>query len=63
MPIRRIREYAALVRAGEGNQEQRLAILEAHRDEVLATIAELRQHLERIDYKVGLYRDKLGRAS
>ena len=35
MPIRRIREYADLVRAGEGNEAERLALLEAHRDAVL----------------------------
>ena len=32
MPIRMIRRYAELVRAGEGNEAERLALLEAHRD-------------------------------
>ena len=31
MPIRRIRDYADLVRAGDGNEDERLALLEAHR--------------------------------
>jgi DNA-binding transcriptional MerR regulator len=61
MPIRRIREYADLVRAGEGNEDERLAILEAHRADVLANIAEAERALERINYKVDLYRRKLGR--
>ena len=60
MPIRRIREYADLVRAGEGNEAHRLGILEAHREDVLDKIAELELSLERIDYKVNLYRGKLG---
>ncbi len=60
MPIRRIREYADLVRAGEGNESERLGILEAHRRDVLDRIAELEVSLERIDYKVDLYRAKLG---
>jgi len=60
MPIRRIREYADLVRAGEGNEADRLGILEAHRVDVLDKIAELELSLERIDYKVNLYREKLG---
>ena len=60
MPIRRIREYADLVRAGEGNEADRLGILEAHREDVLDKIAELELSLERIDYKVNLYRAKLG---
>jgi DNA-binding transcriptional MerR regulator len=59
MPIRRIREYAELVQAGEGNEEQRLALLEAHRDEVRARQRELRRNLERIDFKIDLYREKL----
>jgi DNA-binding transcriptional MerR regulator len=35
MSIRRMRDYAVLVRAGRGNEQQRLALLEAHREEVL----------------------------
>src|SRR5688500_9717829 len=40
MPIRRIREYAELVHAGEGNEEERLALLEAHRADVKRQLAE-----------------------
>ncbi len=58
MPIRLIRRYAELVRAGEGNERERLAILEAHRAEVVAKIDELQHNLELIDYKVGLYRER-----
>ena len=61
MPIRRIRRYAELVRAGEGNEAERLEILEAHRAEVVAKIGELEHNLELIDYKLGLYRDRCGR--
>ncbi len=56
MPIRRIREYAELVRDGEGNEERRLALLEAHRAEVRAQLREVRRNLELIDYKIDLYR-------
>ncbi|WP_278258978.1 MerR family transcriptional regulator [Nocardioides convexus] len=35
MPIRDVRRYAALVRAGQGNEEERLALLQAHREQVL----------------------------
>jgi DNA-binding transcriptional MerR regulator len=59
MPIRRIREYAALVRDGEGNEDERLALLESHREEVLERLAEARRNLELIDYKIGLYRERL----
>lgn len=60
MPIRRIREYAELVDAGDGNETDRLALLEAHREDVLARLAEIERNLELIDYKIGLYRERLG---
>jgi DNA-binding transcriptional MerR regulator len=58
MPIRMIRRYAELVRSGEGNEAERLAILEAHRAEVVAKRDELARNLEAIDYKIGLYRER-----
>jgi DNA-binding transcriptional MerR regulator len=58
MPIRRVREYAALVREGDGNEAARLELLEAHRAEVLERLAEVQRNLELIDYKIGLYRSK-----
>jgi DNA-binding transcriptional MerR regulator len=59
MPIRRIREYAELVRQGEGNEAERLALLEAHREDVRARLREVRRNLELIDYKIDLYRGRL----
>ena len=41
MPIKGIRRYAELVSAGAGNEEERLALLEAHRADVTARLAEL----------------------
>lgn len=58
MPIRAVREYAALVRAGEGNERERLALLEAHRDRVLAELEATRRHLEAIDHKIDVYRNR-----
>jgi DNA-binding transcriptional MerR regulator len=60
MPIRRIREYAELVWAGEGNERERLALLEAHREHVLERLAEIERNLELIDFKIDLYRGRLG---
>jgi DNA-binding transcriptional MerR regulator len=60
MPIRRIREYAELVWAGEGTERARLAIMEAHREDVLERLAEMERNLELIDFKIGLYRERLG---
>ena len=59
MPIRDVRRYAALVRAGDGNEQARLDLLRAHRQLVLARLAEVQEHLGAIDYKIGIYVDKL----
>lgn len=60
MPIRRIRQYAELVRDGDGNEAERLALLEAHRADVLRRLNDVQRNLELVDYKIGLYRERLG---
>ncbi len=59
MPIKGIRRYADLVSAGPGNEQQRLALLEAHRDEVIAKLAEIEGNLKVIDHKIDVYRGRL----
>jgi DNA-binding transcriptional MerR regulator len=59
MPIRTIRPYAELVRAGEGNELERLALLREHRREVRAQLAEVRRHLAFIDRKISFCEDTL----
>ncbi|WP_329253501.1 MerR family transcriptional regulator [Actinoallomurus sp. NBC_01490] len=59
MPIRGIRRYAELVAAGPGNEEERLALLEAHRAEVLARLGEIQENLKMIDHKIEVYRGSL----
>ena len=57
MPIRRMRVYAELVRAGDGNEAERLALLEAHREAVLEQLEAMRSNLEAIEHKIDIYRD------
>lgn len=59
MPIRGIRRYAELVAAGPGNEADRLDLLEAHRADVLAKLAEIQENLEIIDHKIAVYRGSL----
>ncbi|MFC6879558.1 MULTISPECIES: MerR family transcriptional regulator [Actinomadura] len=59
MPIRTIRRYADLVSAGRGNEQERLDLLESHRAEVRARLAEVRRNLELIDHKIDVYRGRL----
>jgi DNA-binding transcriptional MerR regulator len=63
MPIRDVRRYADLVRAGEGNEVERLELLQAHRRVVLARLAEVQDHLGAIDYKIGLYEASVSSAA
>jgi len=60
MPIREVRRYAELMRAGEATNTERLALLEAHRDAVLAGLETTTRNLELIDWKIRVYRDKIG---
>ena len=59
MPIKSIRRYAELVSAGHGNEHERLALLEAHRAQVLATLAEVQDNLKTIERKIDVYRGRL----
>jgi len=59
MPIRRVREYADLIRAGHGNEGERLALLAAHRRSVLAEMKETERNLEEIDRKIAEYGDRI----
>ena len=59
MPIRDVRRYADLVRQGDGNEQERLDLLRAHRQQVLAQLAEVQDHLGAIDAKIGIYVEKL----
>lgn len=59
MPIRDVRRYAELVRAGNGNEQDRLDLLRTHRTHVLAQLAEVQEHLGAIDRKIGIYTEKL----
>ena len=59
MPIRDVRRYAELVRAGAGNEQERLDLLRGHRARVLAQLAEVQEHLGAIDRKIGIYTDKI----
>jgi DNA-binding transcriptional MerR regulator len=59
MPIRGMREYAALVRAGDGNEPERLALLEAHRLAVRTQLRAMQQNLAAIEHKIELYRERI----
>ena len=55
MPIREVRRYADMVRAGDGNEDERLSLLRAHRARVLAHLDTMAAHLDAIDMKISYY--------
>jgi DNA-binding transcriptional MerR regulator len=59
MPVRRLQEYAALRRRNGGTERRQLALLERHRDEVVARMRELRRNLEVIEQTIETCRSQL----
>ena len=59
MPIAEIRNYADLVRRGDGTERGRLEMMRAHRERVLAQLAEVSSHLQAIDDKIAIYTERL----
>jgi DNA-binding transcriptional MerR regulator len=55
MPIRDVRRYAELVRAGDGNEAERLELLRAHRERVRGELEAMMTHLDAIDMKISVY--------
>src|SRR4051812_20762847 len=57
MPLATIARLAELVGRGPGNEDERLALLLGHEQQVLDRIAELNDSLDLIRMKVGVYRE------
>jgi DNA-binding transcriptional MerR regulator len=60
MPIREVRRYAELVRSGDGNEDERLALLRAHRERVRAQLDTMTAYLGAIDMKISYYAGAAG---
>ncbi len=58
MSIRQVRQYADLVRTGASTELDRLQLLEQHRDRVVEQLAEMSRHLDAINFKIDLYRER-----
>ncbi|WP_116711436.1 MerR family transcriptional regulator [Actinomycetospora cinnamomea] len=55
MPIAAIARYVELVKQGPGTEPERLALLEAHRADILHRLADLQAALAVVDYKITTY--------
>lgn len=59
MPLPAIRRYTELVRAGDGNERERLVLLREHEARVTAQMRQLSQCQDLIRFKIGVYEDIL----
>ncbi|MGA8116773.1 MAG: MerR family transcriptional regulator [Actinocatenispora sp.] len=59
MPLPAIRRYTELVREGDGNWDQRLALLRKHKERVLTQMDQLTRCLDLISFKVRIYEDHI----
>jgi DNA-binding transcriptional MerR regulator len=59
MPIREVRRYAELVRAGDGNEDERLGLLRAHRERVRRQLDTIAAYLDAIEMKISYYADAI----
>ncbi len=55
MPIEEVRQFVDQVRAGDSERGGRLALLQAHRTRVTASIEQLHDDLAVIDWKIAAY--------
>jgi DNA-binding transcriptional MerR regulator len=55
MPIREVQRYFALVAGGPSTEDERLALLQAHRGAVRARLHELETALDAIEHKIARY--------
>ncbi|MFC5138198.1 MerR family transcriptional regulator [Actinomycetospora rhizophila] len=55
MPIAAIARYVELVKQGPSTEPERLALLEAHRDDILNRLHDLQAALAVVDYKITTY--------
>ena len=58
MPVRDMLHYAELVRSGAGEQE-RLALLEGHREHVRQALHQQQECLELLDHKIATYQRRV----
>ena len=59
MSIREISRFVELTREGEQTLEERVELLRVHRDRVLERMAEMQTHLDKVNWKLNFFSEKL----
>jgi DNA-binding transcriptional MerR regulator len=59
MPLPDVRRYTELIRAGHGNERERLALLHQHEQRIRDQQQQLDRCLDLVTFKIGVYQDIL----
>lgn len=59
MSIQQMQQYAALQRAGDHTLPERVEMLKVLREQVEARMAELREHMKLLNYKIDVYEEMI----
>ena len=59
MSIQEIARFVQLTHEGDHTLEERVELLRAHREQVLARMAEMQRHLEKVTWKLNFFTEKL----
>ena len=59
MSIQEIARFVQLTHEGDHTLEERVELLRTHRENVLARIAEMEKHLEKVTWKLNFFTEKL----
>ncbi len=59
MPIQEIARFVQLTREGDHTLAERVALLRAHREKVLARLEEMHAYLDKVTWKLNFFSEKL----
>ena len=59
MSIQEIARFVQLTHEGDHTLEERVELLQAHREQVLARMAEMQKHLDKVTWKLNFFMEKL----
>ena len=59
MSLQEITRFVNLAREGDHTLKQRLELLQAHRDDVIARMDEMQRYLDKVNWKIDFYNEKL----
>lgn len=62
MPIKEIKRYASLRRAGDATLPERMEMLKAHHEALEEQILEMLEHRRKLEQKISYYREEIARA-